>query len=113
MMGLDRAELALRLHPENSDPAQLGACALAALGQRERAREWADRALAIDPDDINARYNVACAYSLLGEEDRAIDLLEPWARLATSQMKSWFKNDSDFNPIRDHPRYEDLLKLIE
>jgi len=27
-------------------------------------------------------------------------------------MKSWFKNDSDFDPIRSHPRYKDLLKLI-
>jgi adenylate cyclase len=113
MMGLERAERALKLHPENSDPAQLGACALAALGQRERAKEWADRALAIDPDDLNAHYNVACAYSLLGDADRAIDLLEPWSRVAGSQMITWFRNDTDFDPIRSHPRYKDLLKLIE
>ncbi|RWO78195.1 tetratricopeptide repeat protein [Mesorhizobium sp.] len=112
-IGLERAERALRLRPENSDPAQLGACALAALGQNERAKEWADRALAIDPNDLNAQYNVACVYSLLGEADRSIDLLGPYLRKVGQHMRSWFKNDSDFDPIRSHPRYANLLKLIE
>jgi adenylate cyclase len=58
-------------------------------------------------------YNVACVYSLLGETDRAIDLLEPYLRMVGSHMKSWFKNDSDFDPIRSHPRYAELLKLID
>lgn len=112
-IGLERAEQALKRHPENSDPAQLGAIALITLGQRDRAREWAERALAVDADDNNAVYNIACVYSLLGEVDRAIDLLEPYLRLVGQHMKSWFKNDSDFDPIRDHPRYATLLKLIE
>ena len=73
---LKRAEEALRLHPEESKPAQIGAIALASLGERDRAKEWLARALAIDPDDNIARYNAACTYSLLGEIDRAIDLLE-------------------------------------
>ena len=112
-VGLERAERALSLHPENSDPAQLGAIALIGLGQRERAKEWADRALAIDADDNNALYNVACVHSLLGEADRAFDLLEPFLRKVGPHMRSWFKNDSDFDPIRTHPRYETLLKLID
>ena len=112
-MGLERAERALKLHPENSDPAQLGATALIALGQRDRAREWAERALAVDMEDNNAVYNVACVYSLLGETDRAIDLLEPYLRLVGNHMQSWFKNDSDLDPIRNHPRYQALLKLTE
>ncbi|MBL0375302.1 tetratricopeptide repeat protein [Rhizobium sp. KVB221] len=112
-VGLERAQRALRQHPENSDPAQLGAIALIALGQHERAKEWADRALAIDADDNNALYNVACVYSLLGEPDRAIDLLEPYLQKVGPHMKSWFKNDSDFDPIRSHPRYAKLLELID
>jgi adenylate cyclase len=112
-LGLERAERALRLHPDNSDPAQLGAIALASLGHTDRAREWADRALFIDPNDLNAQYNAACTYSLLGELDRSIDLLEPILRMYGGHMRSWFKNDSDFDPIRTHPRYPDLLKLVE
>jgi len=71
------------------------------------------RALAIDPDDNQAQYNAACVYSLLGEIDRSIDLLEPWSQQVGNDTKRWFKNDSDLDPIRGHPRYEKLLKLFE
>jgi adenylate cyclase len=110
-LGLKRAEEALRLHPENSKPAQMGAVGLAFLGERERAKDWLARALAIDPDDNVARYNAACTYSVLGEFDRAIDLLETCLQHMGSDMKLWFKNDSDLDPIRSHPRYQKLLEL--
>lgn len=112
-LGVKRAEEALRLHPESSKPAQQGASALAILGERERAKEWLARALAIDPDDNLARYNAACTYSLLGEIDRSIDLLEVCLQQFGIDMKLWFKNDSDLDPIRNHPRYQNLLKLAE
>ncbi|QIG48953.1 tetratricopeptide repeat protein [Nordella sp. HKS 07] len=112
-LGLERAERALKAHPENSDPAQHGAVALALLGEKERAREWLARALTIDPDSTFVRYNAACTYSLLGEADRAIDLLETCLRQSGSEeMKLWIKNDSDLDPLRNHPRYTDLLMLI-
>ena len=108
---MKRAEEALQLHPENSKPACMGASALAYLGERERAKEWLALALAIDHDDNSVRYSAACTYSLLGEIDRAIDLLETWLPLAAPTSKLWFKNDSDFEPIRTHPRYKKLLEL--
>ncbi|CAN5393946.1 adenylate/guanylate cyclase domain-containing protein [soil metagenome] len=111
-IGLERVERALSLHPENSDPAQLGAIAFAALGDKERARQWAERALAIDPNDPNAQYNAACVYSLIGEFDRSIDLLETCLPPSSINSKLWFKNDSDFDPIRTHPRYRKLLDQI-
>ena len=110
-LGLKRAEEALRLQPEESKPAQLGATALAALGERDRAKAWLARALAIDPDDNIARYNAACTYSLLGEHDRAIDLLETYLRQVGPIQKVWFKNDFDLAPIQGHPRYQKLLEL--
>ncbi|PYK81645.1 MAG: adenylate/guanylate cyclase domain-containing protein, partial [Verrucomicrobia bacterium] len=64
---IERAESELTLHPENPRAAYLGANALATLGEKDRAREWAARALAIDPDDVLIQYNVACVYSLLGD----------------------------------------------
>jgi adenylate cyclase len=112
-LGLKRAEEALRLHPESSKPAQQGACALAYLGEHDRAKDWLARALAIDPDDNLARYNAACTYSLLGEIDRAIDLLEICLQQLGGDMKLWMKNDSDLDPIRNHPRYQKLLELAE
>ena len=112
-LGVKRAEEALRLHPENSKPAQQGACALAFLGERDRAKQWLARALAIDPDDNIGRYNAACTYSLLGEIDRSVDLLEICLQQFGSDMKLWFKNDSDLDAVRSHPRYPKLLELAE
>lgn len=108
-LGLKRAEEALRLHPEASDPAQLGAATLAALGEKDRARDWLVRALAIDPDDNNARYNAACTYALLDEPDKAIDLLQILLPQVGSHLQNWFQTDPDLESIRNHPRYQGLL----
>jgi adenylate cyclase len=110
--GVARAERALALHPENSRPAYLGAVGLAALGELDRAKDWAERALAIDPEDGLAKYNVACFYSLAGEQERAIDLLLELLPNASPERKRWVKNDSDFDPIRGHPRFAKVLELI-
>ncbi|POH28406.1 adenylate cyclase [Sinorhizobium americanum] len=110
--GVARAERELRLRPENARPAYLGALGLAALGDRDRAKEWAGRALAIDPDDRLAKYNVACFYSLEGEHDRAIDLLVELLPRATHETKRWVKYDSDLDPIREHARFPKVLELL-
>ena len=110
---MQRAEEALRQHPEDSKPAQQGAVALAFLGERDRAEEWLARALAIDPDDNLCRYNAVCTYSQLGEIDRAIELLEICMQQFGTDMKLWIKNDSDLDPIRNHPLYQKLLELAE
>lgn len=113
-LGLARAERELDQHPENSDAAQMGAIALAHLGERDRARDWAARTLAMDPDDMNAQYNIACVFSQLGETDQAIELLEkvfPYLD-APAANRAWFNNDSDLDPIRGDPRFQDLLETI-
>ena len=112
-LGLKRAEETLQLHPEEAKPLQLGAIALVALGERDRARDWVARALAIDPDERDTRYNASCVYSLLGETDRAMDLLETvWQQMGPDQLL-WLKNDSDLDPIRSHPRYRKLVASTE
>ena len=110
-MGIKRAEAAMQLHPEFSKPAQVGAPALAFLGETDKARDWLAHALKIDPNDNLVRYNAACTYAMLGEIDLAIDLLERHLHEASSDMKLWFLNDSDLDPIRSHPRYETLREL--
>jgi adenylate cyclase len=112
-MGLKRAEEALQLHPESSRPAQLGACAYAMLGEKEKALKLLERVMIIDPDDNGARYNAACCYAQLGEFDRAIDLLHIWVKDAGLEQKNWFIHDADLDPLRDRPRYPDLLKAVE
>jgi adenylate cyclase len=110
--GVARAERELALHPENSRPAYLGAVGLAALGELDRAKEWAERALAIDPDDGLAKYNVACFCSLIGAHERALDLLLELLPGATHERKRWVRHDSDLDPIRAHPRFAEVLKLL-
>jgi len=108
-LGLKRAEEQLKLHPENSRPAQLGAATLASLGEKEQALKWLERAKLIDPDDNNARYNAACTYAQLGEIDQAVDMLEKWSKHCGAEQEMWFLHDSDLDPVREHPRYAGLL----
>jgi adenylate cyclase len=111
-IGIKRAEEALRLHPENSRPAQLGAPTLARIGEREKAVDWLERAMFIDPDDPIVSYNAACTYTQLGEADKAFAALEKWARNSGSEMESWIESDSDFDPIRADPRFEIFMEKV-
>lgn len=108
--GIERAERALKTHPDIPLPASLGASILAALGERDKALDWAARAVVIAPDDPLTHYNIACVYSLLRETEKALDLLEPWSRRVNKVTKNWLANDADFDNIRDHPRFKALLQ---
>ncbi|TCU20257.1 adenylate/guanylate cyclase domain-containing protein [Rhizobium sullae] len=112
-IAIKKADQEMRLHPENANVACLGATVLAFLGDRDQALEWLARSLATDPNDINIQYNAACTYALLGEVDRAIDVLEGWMPQVGAEMRLWFKNDSDLDSIRGHPRYSKLIMLSE
>ncbi len=111
--GVARAERELARHPENPRPAYLGAGGLAILGEIDRAREWAARALVIDPDDVLTQYNGACFYSIVGDYDRAIDILIGVLPRVGKQTKDWVRNDSDLKPLKTHPRYGEVLKLLD
>jgi adenylate cyclase len=110
--GVKLAERELTLHAEDPRPAHLGIAALLELGERDRAREWISRALAIDPDDPLTQYNLACGYTTLGDIDAAFDLLERSLPRAGPELAQWVKHDSDFDPLRNHPRYQKILELI-
>jgi adenylate cyclase len=109
-LGLKRAEEQLKLHPENSRPAQLGAATLASLGEKGQALKWLERAKLIDPDDNNARYNAACTYAQLGEIEQAVEMLEDWSKHCGAEQEMWFLHDSDLDPVRDHTRYPALVE---
>ena len=83
------------------------------LGETNRAREWISRALALEPDDPTVQYNVACGLTKLGELEWALDLLEHSLRNAPPEMISWVKHDADLDSLRNHPRYQEILELIE
>lgn len=111
--GIKRAEQELARHPEDPRPAYLGALGLLAIGEHDRAREWAMRALAIDPDDVLTQYNVACFHALSGESDKAIALLQRLLPQANHETRDWVKYDSDLDGIRTEPDYQKVLALLD
>ncbi len=111
--GIRRAERVLELDPSNIRALTIGAGALAKLGDRARALEWVGRAVAgaADGSDVSLTYNAACVYALLQEKDAAIDLLE--TNIARGFGKrDWVEHDSDFDSLRDDPRFAALLAKL-
>ena len=57
-------------------------------------------------------YNVACVYANAYEIDEAVEALH----LALDNgyaHKEWIQNDHDLDPLRDHPRFKELLERLE
>jgi len=68
-------------------------------------------ALALEPDDAGVLYRVACVYAGLGEAEEAIDCLEKCVASGMRQ-KEWFQNDSNLDPLREDPRFRELLQRL-
>jgi adenylate cyclase len=109
---IERVERLRVRHPELSLPLAFGAGALIRLGELSRAREWAADALMIAPDDPVTLYNVACNYAHLSDVDRAMELLERWRPHANPRTKEWIRFDSDFDPLRSDPRFQEFLDRL-
>jgi len=110
---VELAERELVLHPEDPRPAIAGALALLELGEKDRAKEWTTRAQAIEEEDPICVYNIACVNGRLGEFDAAFDLLNRVIRSSDRQFwKDWIENDSDLDGLRNHPRYPQLVALL-
>ena len=109
--GLQVVERHLELNPDDARALYLGGIALAQVGERERALEWADRALALDAEDSGVLYNVACVQALCGERDRALDLLEKAIQNGFGH-REWLENDSDLQVLRAEPRFQAMLQRL-
>ena len=110
--GIRIAEAKLKLSPDDARALYMGANGLVALGDRQQGLEWARQALAMDPDEPMVLYNVACIQSLAGQTEEAISSLEKAVRNGLTQ-KGWVEHDSNLDPLRSHPRYQDLIRLLD
>lgn len=108
---LEAAEKHLELFPDDARALYIGASGWIALGERDRGRQWAERALEADPEDPLVLYNVACAYTNLGEPERAIRCLDEAITFGYGQ-RDWLEHDSDLDPLREDPRFQDLLERL-
>jgi serine/threonine protein kinase/tetratricopeptide (TPR) repeat protein len=109
--GIAKAERHIELNPDDARALYLGAGGLVQIGQAARALEWAKRSLALDPEDSAVLYNVACVYALGGKKEDALACLEKAVQNGFGH-RSWLENDSDFNSIRQEPRFQALLKKM-
>jgi tetratricopeptide (TPR) repeat protein len=101
----------LELNPNEARAYSLGASPLARLGEREHSRQWSEQAIALAPNDPVVLYNAACNLAQLGEHDRALDGLERSIEAGVA-VGDWIKHDPDFASLRDHPRFQEIVKRI-
>lgn len=76
-------------------------------GDLDRARELISNALAEHPDEWQGHYNAACLEARLGDRERAFEHLERALELEPEQVREFAREDSDFDPIRDDPRFSE------
>ena len=110
-LGVERATRRLELEPDDVRALYMAANGLAALGESDRAREWAQRARALRPDDGMVLYNVACVLALLGLVEDALECLDEAVRNGLRQ-RGWYEHDSNLDPLRSHQRFQKLLQEL-
>jgi len=102
----------LDLNPDDSRAIYLGATALMELGNHSEGLQWARRSYDLDPDDPYIVYGIACFHSRMGMIEEAVAFFEQAIRAGFSHVE-WIKNDSDFDQIRNHPRFLAALRDLE
>ena len=110
---LARAERITTQEPDNGMALGYVVVSLCVLGEIERAKDVAKRAMLLDPDNLTMRYNIACGFAALHEFDVALNLLEPVLERDAAETVNWAKVDPDLDPIRDHPRFREMIALAE
>jgi adenylate cyclase len=108
---VSRVEAVIAKDPTHCSAIAMGAGALGALGEQERAREWIRRALMLDPDNLFGRYNIACVLiSDLDDHEGAIAVLKPYFERTSSTTEiRHAEADPDLDPIRSDPRFAQML----
>jgi len=83
--------------------------ALRRLGRYSEAIISYKNALMSKPEDDFTLYNLACCYAQLGEVNLAMSHLERAAKLNPHQCLVNARADSDFDRIRNQPRFIQLI----
>jgi len=111
---LARAEKVLARDQNNGSAMGHGSDALAVLGQGERAKDWMARALLIDPENLTMRYNFVCALANhLNDKEAALEMLGPALEKMGTGLINHAKIDPDLDPLREHPRFKEMLAAAE
>jgi adenylate cyclase len=106
---VSESQQAVQQDPSNGAALGILAGGYAMQGEKEKAREWIGRALLVDPDNLNMRYNFACVLSIMGDKDAALKMLQSALALSGPYQTRIAETDTDFDNIRDDPRFQKLL----
>ena len=96
--------------PNNGAAIAFAALSHGALGEQDKARELIERAILLDPDNLYMRYNLAWPLiAFFKDKDAAIELLGPALARGGGNLISLAAVDQNLDPIRDDPRFEQML----
>lgn len=102
----------LEEHPEMDGIRPLYAIYLAGAGRREDAlAQLTDDALSLSRSDHDMAYWVGSTYSILGERDLAFKWLNRAVKLG-NQNWPHFEKDKSLNPLREDPRFAELMQKV-
>jgi adenylate cyclase len=110
---LGRAERLIAIEPDHGLSLSFGVGALVAIGDLERAKEWARRALLVDPTNLNMTYNIGCGLIKGGEIDWGLDLIEATVKATLRGNLTWISTDNDLDSVRDLPRFKQMMADAE
>lgn len=110
--GVARAERVLALNPIDGRALSVGAMALLAVGQSERALQWSQKALDLYPDDMSALVCATCLRARTGQKEKAIETFERFVTLGLGK-RDWVDHDPDYDSLRDDPRFQTLLARLK
>jgi serine/threonine protein kinase/tetratricopeptide (TPR) repeat protein len=100
-------------HPHLEGMRPILALMLASIGETNESRaNITPRSLQMARADHDMAYWTASAYAQLGEIDSAFEWLERAIKLGNENI-GWFERDSNLDPIRDDPRFAELMRQIK
>jgi serine/threonine protein kinase/tetratricopeptide (TPR) repeat protein len=109
---VNNADEHLKVNPDDIRAYYMSANAMVALGEVERGLERTRLAIRLDPSDCMMLYNAGCIFAQTGRVDEALDSLEKSAGVGNIQYR-YFQHDSDLDPLRGHPRFQELMRALE
>jgi eukaryotic-like serine/threonine-protein kinase len=111
--GVEMMRKVLDDNPQMDGIRPLFAVFLARQGHADEAREQlTEKARNLSKADHDMAYWTASAYAQLGEIEEAFKWLERAIKLG-NENKPWFESDAMMQPLRNDPRFAELMQKIE
>lgn len=108
---LEAAERVLQKSPDDVRALYLSGGSLIVLGDLARGKQRLEQAVSLRPHDFAVLYNAACGLARAGDKARALDLLD--RAVGTGQgFRAWLAGDPDLDPLRDEPRFGEILARL-